>query len=415
MTTQPKKAIRFDAFSHRNFTIFWFSLIVTNTGTWMAAVAEGWLITELEPDRKSLYVGFIAIAFALPMLVLPPFGGVLADRLPRLTAIKITQVAFLVNNLVVAALALTHHISVPILITADFVGAIILAFDSPIRHSMVPELVPREDMTSAVSLNSVAFSGAGLVGPAIAGLLIPLIGAGGVFLVNAVSTLSILVALRFLKDLPAAASRRNDTRSEDPRKALGRAATYIRSAPLIASLFLLALVAGTFGRSYSPMLPVVSRDVYHVGAGANGLLISAGGLGALIGGLSLSVFASRLANRGRWIILLIGIQATLLGSLSLHSTYWLGLVTLFFLGGLGASAVALITSIVQEEVAPELRGRVMGFFLLTFISFPSVGSFLMGVLADRTSIQAALAVFAIVVLAVGGLIATRSPELRQAH
>src|SRR4051812_2959656 len=165
-TPEPSRgAVRFDAFSHRNFTIFWLSLIVTNVGTWMGSVAEGWLITDLEPDRKSFYVGLLAVAFAIPMLILPPFGGVLADRLPRLTGIKLTQVAFLILNSVVAVLALTNRITVHVLIAAAFLGAIVLAFDSPIRHSMIPELVPREHMTSAVSLNAVAFSGAGLVGP----------------------------------------------------------------------------------------------------------------------------------------------------------------------------------------------------------------------------------------------------------
>ncbi|MDQ2684189.1 MAG: MFS transporter, partial [Chloroflexota bacterium] len=102
---------RWAAFSHRNFTIFWLSLIVTNTGTWMASVAEGWLITDLEPERKAFYLGLIAIAFAVPMLILPPFGGVIADRLPKLTGLRLTQVGFLLVNSTVAILALTDRIS----------------------------------------------------------------------------------------------------------------------------------------------------------------------------------------------------------------------------------------------------------------------------------------------------------------
>jgi MFS family permease len=409
-----RAAVRFDAFASRNFTIFWLSLIVTNVGTWMGSVAEGWLITDLEPARKSFYVGLLAIAFAIPMLILPPFGGVLADRLPRLTGIKLTQIAFLILNSTVAMLALTDHITVHVLIVAAFVGAIVLAFDSPIRHSMVPELVPREHMTSAVSLNAVAFSGAGLIGPAVGGLLIPWVGAGGVFLVNAVSTLSVLVALKFLKELPESTRNRPETHGDDPREALVRAIRYIRQTPLMGALFIVALIAGTFGRSYSPMMPVVSRDVYHVGSTANGLLISAAGLGAMTGGLLLSAYASRLANRGRWIAILLVLQGLCLGSVALHCNYKLGLFTLLAMGGLGASAVALVTSIVQEHVPPALRGRVIGFFLLTFISFPSAGAFLMGLLADQTSIQWAFGIFAIVVVALVGYVAVRVPALRHA-
>ncbi len=411
---ETRAPIRFDAFSSRNFTIFWLSLIATNTGTWMASVAEGWLITDLEPERKSLYVGFLAMAFAIPMLLLPPVGGVLADRLPRLTGIKLTQVAFLLINGAVAVIALSGHITVHILIAAAFLGAVVLAFDSPIRHSMVPDLVPREHMTSAVSLNSVAFSGAGLVGPAIGGLLIPVIGAGGVFVINTISSLSVIIALKLMHDLPESARVRSDKRADDARAALKRAVTYIRHTPLIAALFITALTAGTFGRSYGPMLPVLSRDVYHVGSSANGLLISAGGLGAMTGGLLLSAIASRVENRGRWIILLVGLQGILLGSLALHSAYPLAVATLLVMGAVGGSTVALITAIIQEMVAPELRGRVMGFFLLTFISFPSVGSFVLGVIGDRTSIQWALGLFAAVIVVLIGLISVRAPALRQA-
>ncbi|HRA46564.1 MAG TPA: MFS transporter [Thermomicrobiales bacterium] len=406
--------IRFDAFAYRNFTIFWFSLVVTNTGTWMASVAEGWLITDLEPERKSLYLGFIAMSFAIPMLVLPPIGGVLADRLPRLTGIKLTQTAFLIVNSAVAALALTGHLNVHGLIAAAFAAALVLAFDSPIRHAMVPDLVPREHLTSAVSLNSVAFSGAGLIGPAVGGLLIPLIGTSGVFLINAISSLSVLIALKFLHDLPESAKVRSDHRGDDPRAALNRAIHYIRDTPLISMLFLAALVAGVFARSYSIMLPVLSRDIYQVGSTGNGILISAAGLGALLGGLTVSAIANRLEKRGRLILLLVATQGIVLGSLALHHTFLIGVLSMLIMGAVGAAAVALITAIVQEEVEPQLRGRVMGFFLLTFISFPSVGSFLLGLLADRTSIQWSFALFAVIVVSLMAAITVRAPTLRRA-
>lgn len=402
---------RFAAFSHRNFTIFWISLVVTNTGTWMAAVAEGWLITDLEPERKSFYVGLIAIAFAVPMLILPPFGGVIADRLPRLTALRLTQVAFLAVNSTVAFLALTDRITVPVLVVASFLSAIVLAFDSPIRHSMVPDLVPRRQMTSAISINAVAFSGAGLIGPAVGGILIPLISPGGVFLVNAISSLSVLIALRLLKDLPVHSRAAQDQGKNDPRSALGRAIRQMRGSPLLLGLFLVALVAGFFGRSYGPMLPVMSRDVYHVGSTANGILISAAGLGAMAGGLGLSAFAADLTRRGRLVALLIMAQGGLLALMAVVDSYAVGLVILAMMGALGASAVALITTLVQEHVPPEYRGRVIGFFLLTFISFPSAGAFLMGVIADMTSIQWAIGVFAAIVLLGTVALAVRNPVL----
>ena len=393
------------------FHDLWLSLVVTNTGTWMAAVAEGWLITDLEPERKSFYVGLIALSFAIPMLILPPFGGVLADRLPKMTGIKLTQVAFLLVNSTVAILALTDRISVEVLVVASFVSATVLAFDSPIRHSMVPDLVPRGQLTSAVSVNAVAFSGAGLIGPAVGGLLIPLVTPGGVFLINAISSVSVLVALRFLKDMPESANVRADLGRGNPREALRQAIAYMRSTPLLAGLFIMALVAGFFGRSYTPMLPVMSRDVYHVGSIANGILISAGGLGAMAGGLGLSVYASRLSNRGRIAAVLVMCQGILLALMAIFDSYILGVAVLALMGALGASAVALITTLVQEHVPQQFRGRVIGFFLLTFISFPSAGAFLMGVTADFATIQWALAIFALIVVALVCAVVIRNPAI----
>jgi MFS transporter, DHA1 family, staphyloferrin A biosynthesis exporter len=408
-------ANRFAVFSNRNFTIFWLSLIFTNTGTWMAAVAEGWLITDLEPARKSFFLGLIAIAFAVPMMVLPPFGGVVADRLPKVTALRITQVGFLVVNSTVAVFALSGHITVHVLIAGAFMGAVVLAFDSPIRHSMVPDLVPRSQLTSAVSINAVAFSGAGLVGPAIGGLLIPLVSPGGVFLINAISSVSVLVALQLLKDLPDTSRSRSPLAQENPRAALKRAFRHMRESPLLFGLFIMALVAGFFGRSYTPMLPVFSRDVYEVGSTANGILISAGGLGALVGGLGLSAFSSDLSRRGRLSAILVICQGALLVVLAVTDTYLLGLVTLALMGALGAAAVALITTLVQEHVPVQFRGRVMGFFLLTMISFPSAGSFVMGLIADLSTIQWAIAAYAVIVMAGSAYVMVRNPALTSAQ
>jgi len=402
---------RFAVFANRNFTIFWLSLIVTNTGTWMAGVAEGWLITDLEPERKSFYLGLIAIAFAIPMLVLPPFGGIVADRLPKVTALRLTQVGFLVVNSTVAVLALSGRVNVHILIAASFLGAVVLAFDSPIRHSMVPDLVPRSQLTSAVSINAVAFSGAGLVGPAIGGLLIPLVTPGGVFLINAISSISVIVALQLMKDLPETSRTRVAQEREDPRTALKRAFQHMRTSPLLWGLFLMALVAGFFGRSYTPMLPVMSRDVYGVGAAANGILISAGGLGAMIGGLGLSAFSADLSRRGRLAAMMVIGQGMTLFLLAISDSYLVGLATLAIAGALGAAAVALITTLVQEHVPVQFRGRVMGFFLLTMISFPSAGSFLMGLIADQTTIQWGLAAYALIVMAGVAYVLSRNPVI----
>jgi len=266
-------------------------------------------------------------------------------------------------------------------------------------------------LTSAVSINAVAFSGAGLVGPAIGGLLIPLVTPGGVFLINAISSISVIVALQLMKDLPETSRTRVAQEREDPRTALKRAFQHMRTSPLLWGLFLMALVAGFFGRSYTPMLPVMSRDVYGVGAAANGILISAGGLGAMIGGLGLSAFSADLSRRGRLAAMMVIGQGMTLFLLAISDSYLVGLATLAIAGALGAAAVALITTLVQEHVPVQFRGRVMGFFLLTMISFPSAGSFLMGLIADQTTIQWGLAAYALIVMAGVAYVLSRNPVI----
>jgi MFS family permease len=155
----------------------------------------------------------------------------------------------------------------------------------------------------------------------------------------------------------------------------------------------------------------MSRDVYHVGSTANGILISAGGLGAMIGGLGLGAFASDIRNRGRMAVVLLLVQGGLLVLMAANDWYMIGVLVMAGMGALGSAAVALITTLVQEHVPAELRGRVMGFFLLTFISFPSAGSFVLGLLADVSSIQWALFASALVLIAGCVFVSLRNPAV----
>src|SRR4051812_28208243 len=176
---------RFAALQSHNFKLLWFGLLISNAGTWMEATATSWLITDLARHNDSFWLGVNAAAFAVPMLILPPFGGVVADRFNRIRALLGVQIIYLIASSTLAILVLTDVIRIWMIIVYALFNGIVLAFDSPVRHSLVPDIVEREQVASAVSLNSVAFTGASLVGPAIAGALIPLIGVGGVMSINA--------------------------------------------------------------------------------------------------------------------------------------------------------------------------------------------------------------------------------------
>lgn len=405
------RGVRFAALQSPNFKTLWLALVVTNTGTWMATVAEGWLVTDLEPARKSFYLGLIALAFAVPMATLPLVGGVIADRVPKLKLLWVCQLAFLAQSLVLAILTLTDRASVELLIAASFATGVILAIDSPVRHSLVPDLVSRDQLTSAISLNSAAFQGAQLVGPAVAGALIPTIGVGGVFTLNAISSFATIVAL--LRFQPFTESRR-DASGARVGAAIAVAARYVRETPLIGGLLLISLCSGFFGRSYTLLLPAFARDVYDVGSTGYGFLVTAGGIGAITGAAVLAGRRNELSHRGRIAIVAYATQILLLGVLAGSNHYAVGLAIQVVFAISASTAAALVSTMIQATVPPQIRARVISFMLLTFIAAPTVGTFVLGALADLTSLRLAVGVFAVCLTASLGVIVVRNPAVRAA-
>ena len=403
--------MRFAALQSPNFKTLWFALVVTNTGTWMATVAEGWLVTDLQPERKSFYLGLIALAFAIPMATLPLVGGVIADRVSKLKLLWICQLAFLAQSLVLAFLTLTDRASVELLIAASFVTAVILAVDSPVRHSLVPDIVDRTQLTSAISLNSAAFSGAQLIGPAVAGALIPTIGVGGVFTVNAISSFATIVAL--LRFQPFTESRR-DVSGAGIGAAIAAAFRYVRETPLVGGLLLLSLSSGLFGRSYNLLMPAFARDVYDVGSTGYGFLVAAGGVGAIAGAAMLAGRRDELTRRGRIAIGAYGVQILLLALLAANERYVVGIVIQVAFAVSVSVAAALVSTLVQSTVPPQIRARVISFMLLTFIAAPSIGTFVLGALADVTSLRWSVGVFAVCLTGAMAVVVARNPAVREA-
>src|SRR4051812_10499426 len=201
-TIARKKAVRVGAFQSRNFRLPWTGLTIANSGSWMATTAEGWLVTDMASGNASVIIGLIALAFALPMFGLIMIGGAVADRFPRIRMLWIVQCCYLTFSTALAVVTLLDLIQIWMLIVYSFLNGLVLAFDSPARNALLPDLVPKEDLAGAVSLNSAAYSGAALIGPAIAGALIPIIGVGGVYAFNAVSVLAVLAALAKMRNVP---------------------------------------------------------------------------------------------------------------------------------------------------------------------------------------------------------------------
>lgn len=375
---QPKPA-RYPALQHRNFKLIWFGLLISNMGTWMQSVAQSWLIYKLTGNNP-LYLGWLGLSFALPMVLVPPLGGAVVDRVDRIKLLYLTQTSSLLIAALMALLTWLNLMTPAILLAASFLEALLLAFDNPARQSLIPELVPRRDLLNALSLNSATFTGAALVGPALAGVLLDAAGAGWLFLLNALSYLAVLGALRSMRDLPV-----RSVRAASLADALLGGIRHALRDRLIFFLLLLSALAAVFARSYQQLLPIFADDIWRVGSGGYGALLAAGGAGALIGALTMAS-ARAIAAQGRALVISGLLLCLLLAAFALVPSFWLGVALLLLVGIAATVFSTLIATMLQLRVPGELRGRVMSLYSVTLIGMPSLGG--LGVAALAHSLGA---------------------------
>jgi MFS family permease len=395
----PAAPRRFGALAHRDFTLLWAGLLASNAGTWMKNIAQGWVIYNLTDDQLAL--GAMGLAFGLPMVLFPLFGGVLADRIDRLTLLKITQTVALLLAALLAALTWAGVVQFWHFWAIAFASATVLAFDNPARQALVPDLVPREDLMSAISLNSVSFSGAQLVGPALAGLILAAFGrdllrAGAlVFLVNAVSYLAVLVPLFFIRPrhAPAGPAAEGGSRGNALLDGLG----YVRSQPILMLLIGTVAVTSVFGRSFTLLLPIFARDVLVVGGDGLGWLNAAAGLGTIAAGLTLAGAGHGLSRRALIVGGIVALTAAIYG-FALSASYPLSLALLAVAGAAGTATTASVATQIQTTVPRQLRGRVMSLNTLGLIGLGPLGAFVSASLTGLLPIQAAVAATASVML-----------------
>ncbi|HEU5100360.1 MAG TPA: MFS transporter, partial [Roseiflexaceae bacterium] len=338
MTTIPRP--RYPALRHRNFTLIWSGLLVSNMGTWMQNVAQSWLIYKLTGNNP-LYLGWLGLAFAIPMVLVPPLGGALADRVDRIKLLYVTQTLSLLLAALLAALAWSGVVQPWHILLTTFGGALLLAFDNPTRQALIPELVPREDLLNALSLNSATYTGAALVGPALAGVLLDIVGAGWLFMLNAISFLAVIRALRSMRDLPV-----RPKRVVPLRDALFGGFVYAWRHKLTLFLLLLSALAALFGRSYQQLLPIFADDIWRVGAGGYGTLLAAGGAGALIGAFAMASIKG-IERQARVLIVSGLVFCATLVAFVLCPFFWLGVALLVVVGIAATVFSTMIATMIQ--------------------------------------------------------------------
>ena len=369
----------FRSLSNHNYRLYAAGGIVSNTGTWMQRVAQDWLILQLT-NNNGTALGITTGLQFLPILLLSPYAGLVADRFPKRRLLQVTQLmmagpAALLGILAVTGVVQTWHVYV-----LAFIFGIGTAFDAPARQSFVSEIVEHDDLPNAVGLNSASFNVARIVGPAIAGLMIAALGGGAeatgwVIGINALSYGAVIFGLQRMRadqlDTPVPAAREKGMIRDGLR--------YVRGRPDLMLILAIVFFTGTFGLNFQMTSALMATEVFHKGATEYGILGSVMAIGSLSGAL---LAARRGQPRHRVVVLgALGFGAAEIVA-GLMPTY---LTFLLWLPILGITAMTMITSAnttMQLTVSPLIRGRVMALYMMIFMGGTPIGSPIIGWLGE---------------------------------
>lgn len=391
---------RFRALKHRNFQLFIGGQLVSLCGTWIQNTAQLWFIYRLTGSAALL--GIFGFMNQIPMLLLSSVGGYVGDRYSRHRGVIATQAVSMLLALLLAVLTLAHKINgrrgAWIVIVIGLLQGIVNAFDVPIRQSFFVNMVGKADLPNAIALNSSIFNGARVVGPAIAGFTISLIGEGWCFFVNGLSFLAVIVALLAMRVMP----QEEMSRDQSAWQHLLQGFRFSMNDRVIRSVLILLSMLSFFGLQYMVFMPIFARDVLHGGARGLGLLMSASGVGAVLGALQ---FAARTKYKGmlKWVGTMFLIASIGLIAFSQSRWFWISAIVLFIFGFAATSQMAATNTTVQNRVPDELRGRVMAVYATMFMGVQPIGSLIAGGLAKRFGAPATVAAFGTICL-LGSLI-----------
>jgi len=361
----------------RNYRLFFAGQGVSLVGTWMQRIAIGWLVYRL--THSVFLLGTIGFASQIPVLLLSPLAGVLADRWNRRPLLIITQALSMLQAFAMAVLVLTEGIAVWHIILLSILLGIINAFDTPVRQSFVVEMIEkREDLGNAIALNSSMFNGARLLGPSIAGLLIAAVGEGICFLLNGISYIAVIFALMEMKIV----WKKPPTAKTHILRELKEGFVYSFGFVPIRSILILLGLVSLVAMPYTVLMPVFAKDILHGGPSTLGFLMGATGVGALAGAFYL---ASR--KNTEQLVTIIIFSTSIFGAglitFSMSRTFWLCL-PLMSLTGFGMIAQMASCNTVLQTIADDAkRGRVMSFYTMAFLGTAPFGSFLAGSLASK--------------------------------
>jgi MFS family permease len=402
----PRLKLATRALRHRNYRLYYLGMFVSFIGTWMQSVAQSWLVYRLTGSEWLL--GLVGFAGQIPIFLLVPLGGVMADRYSRYRILVVTQTLSLIQAFTLAALTLTHHINVGAVVVLALWLGVVNAFDFPTRQSFLSELVDKDDLMNAIALNSSMVNGSRILGPAIAGLLVAWLGEGLCFLINAISYLAVILSLVLM----TVGKNREEKPTGSAWAALKEGFDYVRQAAPIRAILLLLAMVSICGLPYIVLMPIFADKILQGGASALGLMLGSAGIGSLLAAITL---ASRQQVRGLGRVVAISVAGfgLLLIIFSFSRNLLLSTVLLAPMGFTIMLQMSGSNTLLQSMVEDRFRGRVMSFFSMSLMGMMPFGSLIAGAVARQIGAPQTLAIGGSLCLLASLVFGLRLPNLRR--
>lgn len=395
----------FRAIRYRNFQLFFFGQFVSVTGSWMQTVAQSWLVFRL--THSSFLLGLVGFANMFPVFALSLFGGVVADRYSRRTLVTVMQSLQMLLAFILSYLTLDGIVTVNEIIVLSVLNGIVFSFEMPARQSFMIEMVEPEALPSAISMNSTAFNGARIFGPAFAALVLSVTSEGVCFLLNAISYLAVVWALLVMdvKHKPGSQT------GQSPFKLLGEGIRYAYNYLPARTLLLLESVVSLMGMSYSVLMPVFAASILHRGSSGLGILMGSVGTGALVGSFYIGM-RRNLSGMGRIAAISCAIFGLSSAIFAYSTNFYLSIVLLLFTGFGMFAQLTTANTMLQTLVPDDLRGRLMSLYSLVVVGLAPFGSLLSGWMAEKWGSPVAVAASGAACLAAALVFAAWIPKIR---
>ncbi len=399
--TPPSVAARrsVTAFGHRNYRLFFWGQAISLVGTWMQQVAQGWLVLQIS-GGDPLWLGVVAAAQFVPVMIFGLFAGILADVLPKRQTLLAVQVVMMSLAVILAVLTATGAITVWMVVVLAVMLGMANAVDMPVRQSFAYEMVGPRDVGNAVSINAAMFNGARVIGPAVAGLTIGAFGIAIAFAINAVSFLAVIVGLTMMRDedLHRARLLARPRTVRQVADNLAEGLRYVRRTPIVLMAVTVVGLVATFGMNFMVIIPPLAQDVLNSDASGYGFLMTASGLGAL--GAAVGLVVAGKPRAGRIVIgaIVLGVASV---ALAFSTSYPLSMLLMIPIGAGGITMAATANATIQLSVPDGLRGRVMSVYTTVFAASIPIGGLATGALGSTIGVLPTIAVGGVLSLATG--------------